>query len=66
MKKRLKITWGLLDSCHLLFGYVEMSTEPRLKQNIYITVLRDCSKIQIHQMKVYLAILIFLSHFCVK
>jgi hypothetical protein len=35
----------------------------RLKQNIYITMLRDCSEIQIHKMKVYIAILILFIAF---
>ena len=28
-EKKLKITWALLCSCHLLSGFVEMSTQPK-------------------------------------
>ena len=28
-EKKLKIIWALLDSYHLLSGFVEMSTEPK-------------------------------------
>jgi hypothetical protein len=33
-EKKLKITWALLESCHLLSGIVEMSTEP--KENLIL------------------------------